>query len=171
MSSKMSSASSDIHSPNQTLTISSSQNLTLQSDEEDLQSNYSNFGLLDSQSIGKFFLFSASLRVSRKTVLVWQAKYVFISKSKIVSKKSISIFLSFIYVPQPSSGVSCRTWEPTRNFELHPLFNPWGLLALIPFNITRYKCWLFLNCYSPAVRIESATSRWLSLRSIGNWCL
>ena len=43
------------------------------------------------------------------------------------------------YVLRPSSGV-CRTWEPTWNFKLHPLLNPWGSPVLIPLAITRYKC-------------------------------
>ena len=30
------------------------------------------------------------------------------------------------------------------NFEPWSLFNPWGSLALIPFTITRFKCWVFL---------------------------
>ena len=43
------------------------------------------------------------------------------------------------YVLQLSSGV-CRTWEPTRNFELRPLLNPRGSPVLIPLTITGYKC-------------------------------
>ena len=39
----------------------------------------------------------------------------------------------------PSSGVSCRTREPTRNFKPHPLFNPLGSLALMPLTISEYK--------------------------------
>ena len=39
-------------------------------------------------------------------------------------------------VLRPSSGVSCRTREPTRNFEPHLLFNLRRSLALIPFTIT-----------------------------------
>ena len=66
------------------------------------------------------------------------------------------------YVLRPSSGV-CQTREPTRNFELRPLLNPRGSPVLIPFTITGYKCKVFMYCYSPAVRIEPATSRWLSL--------
>ena len=34
--------------------------------------------------------------------------------------------------------------------------------SFIPLAITGYKCWVFLYCYSPVVRIEPATSRWLS---------
>ncbi|CAE1248517.1 unnamed protein product [Acanthosepion pharaonis] len=54
--SKMSNTSSDQDldsSPNQAITISSTQNLTLQVDEEDLHSDDSNFDLLDSRSFGK----------------------------------------------------------------------------------------------------------------------
>ena len=36
-----------------------------------------------------------------------------------------------------------------------------GSLVLIPWGITGYKCKVFLYCYSPVVRIEPATSRWL----------
>ena len=42
------------------------------------------------------------------------------------------------YVFQPSSGV-CRTREPMRNFERHPLLNPQGSPVLIPLAITGYK--------------------------------
>lgn len=49
-------------SPNQTITISSTQNLTLQSDEEDLHSDDSNFDLLDSRSFGKLFFSSINLK-------------------------------------------------------------------------------------------------------------
>ena len=52
------------------------------------------------------------------------------------------VFIFFIisttfrrYVHRPSSGV-CRTREPTRNFELRPLFNPRGSPVLIPLAIT-----------------------------------
>ena len=65
-------------------------------------------------------------------------------------------------------GVSCRTQEATQNFEPRPSFNPRWSLALIPLTITEYK---FLHCFSSAVRTEPATSRWLSLRSLGNQCL
>ena len=67
------------------------------------------------------------------------------------------------YIFRPSSGVSCWTRQLSQNFELRPLFNPRGLLALIPFTITGYKCQVFLYCHSPAVWIEPATPRWLSL--------
>ena len=43
------------------------------------------------------------------------------------------------YVLLPSLGV-CRTWEPTWNFELHPLLNPRRSSVLIPFAITGCKC-------------------------------
>ena len=69
------------------------------------------------------------------------------------------------YVLRPSWVVP-RTREPTQNFELHPLLNPQGSPVLIPFAITGYKCWVFLNCYSPPVRIEAATSRWLSPKKL-----
>ena len=57
-----------------------------------------------------------------------------------------SFFLSLFLFPQrfgryvlrPSSGV-CRTREPSRNFELRPLLNPWGSPVLIPLAITGYK--------------------------------
>ena len=65
------------------------------------------------------------------------------------------------YVFQPSAG-ACRTREPSRNFELHLLLNPRGSPVPIPLAITGYKCKVFLYCYSPLVRIEPATSRWLS---------
>ena len=65
------------------------------------------------------------------------------------------------YVLWPSSGV-CRTWEPTQNFEQCPLLNSRGSLVLIALAITRFKSWVFLYCYSPAVRSEPATSRWLT---------
>ena len=64
-----------------------------------------------------------------------------------------------------SSGVSCRNRKPTRNFKQRPLFNPRGSLPLILLTLTGL---VFLYCYSPAVRIEPATSRRLSLRSLGN---
>ena len=73
------------------------------------------------------------------------------------------------YILRPSSGVSCRIWEPTLNFDPHPLFHSRGSLALIPLTITWYKSSVFLYCYSLAVRIEHATSRWLSLRSFGKF--
>ena len=41
------------------------------------------------------------------------------------------------YALRPSSG---RTREPSRNFELRPLWNPRGSSVLIPFAITGYKC-------------------------------
>ena len=41
------------------------------------------------------------------------------------------------YVLRPSSGVSCRTQEPTRDFEPGPLFNPRGSVVLIPLTTTR----------------------------------
>ena len=66
------------------------------------------------------------------------------------------------YVFRPSSGVY-RTREPTWNFEPRPLLNPRRSPILIPLAITGYKCKVFLYCYSPAVRIEPATSRWSSL--------
>ena len=72
-----------------------------------------------------------------------------------------------------SSGllqVSYWTWERTWNFEPCLLFNPQELLALIWLTITRYKCYMFLYCYSPSVRTEPANI-WLSLRSLGNECL
>ena len=47
------------------------------------------------------------------------------------------------YVLRTSSGV-CRTLEPSRNFELHPLLKPRGSPVLIPFAITGYKCYVFL---------------------------
>ena len=53
------------------------------------------------------------------------------------------------YVLRPYSGV-CRTRKPS----LRPL--------LIPLAITGYRCLVSLCCYSPAVRIEPATFRWLS---------
>ena len=62
---------------------------------------------------------------------------------------------------QSSSGV-CWTQVPTRNFEPRPIFNPQGSLVLIPLIITAYKCLVFLYCCMPAVRIEPATSWWLS---------
>ena len=51
------------------------------------------------------------------------------------------------YVLRLSSGV-CRSWEPTQNFELRTLLNPRGSPLLIPLAITRYKCLVFLYCYS-----------------------
>ena len=60
------------------------------------------------------------------------------------------------YVLRPSSGVFIEL-EPA------PLFNPRGSLVLIPLTITGYKCKIFMYCYSPTVRIEPTTSRWLSL--------
>ena len=39
----------------------------------------------------------------------------------------------------PSSDVS-RTQEPSQNFELRPLLNPWGSPVLILLAITEYKC-------------------------------
>ena len=42
------------------------------------------------------------------------------------------------YVLRPSSGV-CRTWEPSRNFELRPLLKPRESPVLIPFAMTGYK--------------------------------
>ena len=41
---------------------------------------------------------------------------------------------------QPSSGVSCRTREPTRNFKPRPLFNSQRSLTLIPLTINGCKC-------------------------------
>ena len=38
--------------------------------------------------------------------------------------------------------------EPSRNFEPRPLFNPRGLLTLIPLTITGYQCYVFLYSYS-----------------------
>ena len=69
------------------------------------------------------------------------------------------------YLLRPSSGV-CRTREPSRNFELRPLLNPRGSPVRIPLAITGYKCEVFQYCYSPAVRIEPATSRWLSPKKL-----
>ena len=77
---------------------------------------------------------------------------------------SLLLFLQCFgrYVIWPS-GV-CQTRKPSLNFELCPLLNPQGgvSLVLIPLAITGYKCQVFLYCYSPTVRIEPATSRWLS---------
>ena len=42
-------------------------------------------------------------------------------------------------VLRSSSGI-CWTQEPSRNFELRPLLNPWGSPVLIPLAITGYKC-------------------------------
>ena len=39
------------------------------------------------------------------------------------------------YVLRPSSGV-CRTWKPSRNFELRPSLNPQGSHVLVPLAIT-----------------------------------
>ena len=69
------------------------------------------------------------------------------------------------HVLRPSSSV-CRTLEPTWNFELRLLLNPLLSPVLIPLAITEYKCYVFLYCYSPAVRIEPATSWWLSSRKL-----
>ena len=69
------------------------------------------------------------------------------------------------YVLWPSSGV-CWTREPSQNFELRPLLNPWGLPVLILLVITGYRHKVFLYCYSPAVRIEPATSRWFSPKKL-----
>ena len=71
------------------------------------------------------------------------------------------------YIFRPSWGV-CRTREPSRNFELRPLLNPQGSPVLIPLAKAWYKCSVFLYCYSPAVRIEPATSRWLSPEKLDN---
>ena len=43
-------------------------------------------------------------------------------------------------IPWSSSGVSCRTREPTWNFEPNTLFNPQGKIGQNPLTITRYKC-------------------------------
>ena len=49
--------------------------------------------------------------------------------------KCLSLLSSFVYsqwvsrfVLRPSSGVSCRTREPTQTLELNLLFNPQGIL-------------------------------------------
>ena len=72
------------------------------------------------------------------------------------------------YFFRPFSDVPCRTLEPTRNFEPRPSSNSRVSLAVIPLTITGYKGRVFLYCYSPALRIEPATSWWLSQRSLGN---
>ena len=94
----------------------------------------------------------------------WDEAWWFLSL-KVFGLLSSSLFLFpqrfGRYVLRPSLGV-CWTREPSRNFELRPLLNPRGSPVLIPLAITGYKCQVFLYCYSPAVRIEPATSRWLS---------
>ena len=59
--------------------------------------------------------------------------------------------------------------EPSLNYwTIEPSLNYWTLLnlrgspVLIPFVITGYKFYVFLYFYLPAVRIEPATSGWLS---------
>ena len=62
------------------------------------------------------------------------------------------------HVPRPSSGV-CQTREPTRNLKLHPLLKSrWGSPIQIPLSITVTSIKQFLYCYSPAIRIEPASS-------------
>ena len=51
----------------------------------------------------------------------------------------IVIFTMFRPISPPSSGVSCQTREPTRNFELLPLFNPWGVACSGPVNHNRVQ--------------------------------
>ena len=63
--------------------------------------------------------------------------------------------LFVLYVLRPSSGI-CWTLEPTQEFEPCPLFNPRESPVLIPLNIIKFNGWVFLCCYSPAVRIEPA---------------
>ena len=69
----------------------------------------------------------------------------------------IFIVIFPIFQPMcPSLDISCQTWEFTWNFKPRPSFNPQWLLALILLTITGYKCYVFLYCYSPAVRIKPA---------------
>ena len=65
------------------------------------------------------------------------------------------------YVLQPFSGI-CRTRELSRNFKARLLLNSRESPVMIPLAITGYKCKVFLYCYSPLVRIEPETSKWLS---------
>ena len=52
----------------------------------------------------------------------------------------------------------CWTWESTPNFEPNLLFNPRGLIVLIPLNITGYMCldMVSIPSYLPVVGIEPA---------------
>ena len=69
--------------------------------------------------------------------------YIIIQGFRIIV--SIFIFIFSRYALRPSSGVSCRYQQPTRNFELRPLFNPRWSLALIPLTIIVYKSKVFLK--------------------------
>ena len=67
---------------------------------------------------------------------------------------------------RPSSGISCRTQEPScnrepsRNFEPNPLFSPWGYPLLILLTIAGVQVLSCVNYYSmlllPLTRIEPA---------------
>ena len=58
----------------------------------------------------------------------------------------IILFICFgRYVLRPSSDVSYWTWEPTQNFEPHPLFNPRDSLALIRVQVLSIPV-LLLTC-------------------------
>ena len=83
-------------------------------------------------------------------------------------------FLSFRSVFQPSSGVLCWTWQPTRNFELSSLSNLQESIVLTPLTRTRYKCWVTVSipCYLPVVGTElNPLPRMFSLRSTFNQTL
>ena len=71
----------------------------------------------------------------------WDEAWWFLSFSVFELLSSSSLLYSQRFgrcVLRYSSGVSCRTGKSTRNFELCPLLNPRGSLALIPLTITKY---------------------------------
>ena len=65
--------------------------------------------------------------------------YVIQSFRTIVFNFSVILTTLLPICPRPSSDVSCRTREPTWNFESCPLFNPRGSLSPIPLTMTRYR--------------------------------
>ena len=65
----------------------------------------------------------------------WDEIWLFLSFSVFVLLSSSWLLYSKRFsrcVLRPSSGVSCRIREPTRNFESNPSFNPRGYIVLIP---------------------------------------
>ena len=66
-----------------------------------------------------------------------------------------------LYVLQPSSVV-CWTREPSRNFESTSFIESTGVAPSDSVSHNRIQELVSLYCYTPAVRIEPTTSRWLS---------
>ena len=106
----------------------------------------------------KMILFEIWLGVNLNKYLSFGAEistWSYIFRFKLIFFLSFRVFRQFLfifisifgrYIAWPSSGVFCRTWEPTRNFEPRSLSNPRGSLALIPVQVKSIPLLLLACC-------------------------